>query len=45
MVRLIDDVAANWRRLDERIEGVAAEIKIQAGAMALLSFVDSTAGA
>jgi transposase len=31
MVRLIEDLAADWRRLDERIEGLSEEIKIQAG--------------
>lgn len=31
MVKLIEDLAADWRRLDERIEGLSAEIKIQAG--------------
>jgi transposase len=31
MVRLIEDLAADWRRLDERIEGLSAEIKVQAG--------------
>jgi transposase len=31
MVRLIEDLATDWRRLDERIEGLSAEIKIQAG--------------
>ena len=31
MARLIEDLAGDWRRLDERIEGLSAEIKIQAG--------------
>jgi len=30
MVHVIEDLAADWRRLDERIEGLSAEIKILA---------------
>jgi transposase len=31
MVHLIEDLAGDWRRLDERIEGLSAEIKVLAG--------------
>ena len=30
MVRVIEDLAADWRRLDERIEGVSSEIEVLA---------------
>jgi transposase len=30
MVHVIEDLAADWRRLDERIEGLSAEIKVLA---------------
>src|SRR5215204_5912848 len=32
MVRIIEDLAGDWRRLDERIEGLSAEIGALAGA-------------
>jgi transposase len=43
MVRLIEDLAADWRRLDERIEGLSAEIKIQAGGRLRLRATDDRA--
>jgi transposase len=30
MVRIVADLAGDWRRLDERIEGLSAEIEVQA---------------
>jgi transposase len=30
MVRMVADLAGDWRRLDERIEGLSAEIEVQA---------------
>jgi hypothetical protein len=30
MARLIEDLAGDWRRLDERIEGLSAEIGVLA---------------
>src|SRR5262249_23626865 len=31
MLRLIEDLAGDWRRLDERIEGLSSEIEVLAG--------------
>ena len=30
MVRVLEDLACNWRRLDERIEGLSSEIEVLA---------------
>jgi hypothetical protein len=30
MVRVIEDLAGDWRRLDERIEGLSSEIEVLA---------------
>jgi hypothetical protein len=30
MVRVLEDLASDWRRLDERIEGLSSEIEVLA---------------